>query len=80
MLTTPRILGALGILLVLVLIAGWFWKQAGDDVRQSVERQNNEAGDQSDRARSDYDACIDAAGLYDFGAHKCRGPAPGGRH
>jgi len=77
MLSTPRILGALGILIILVLIAGWFWKQAGDDVRQSIERQNNEAGDASDNDRSRFDLCPD--GLWDFSARKCRGATPGGR-
>lgn len=55
MFTTPRILGALGILLILHGIARWFWRQAGGEALQSIERQNNEAGDASDRARSDFD-------------------------
>ena len=76
MTSTPRILGAFGILLILVLIGGWFWKQAGDEARLSIERQNNEAGDASDRARSDFDVC--PHGLWDFGAEKCVGAAAGG--
>lgn len=78
MLSTPRILAALGIILILVFIGGWFWNLAGDDIRQSIEGQNNEAGNASDDGRSDFDACPD--GMWEFGARKCRRPAAGGRN
>ncbi len=80
MFTTPRVIAALVILLAIVSALVWIYRQGGNDVRTAIERQNNEAGDQSDRARSDYDACVDGGGVYDFGARKCRRPAPGGRN
>jgi hypothetical protein len=68
--TTPRIVGAVAILLILSFAVSWFWKTAGDSALQGIERQNNEAGDHSDRARSDFDACPD--GMWDFRTSKCR--------
>jgi hypothetical protein len=78
MTSTPRILGALGILLILMFVGGWFWKQAGDEVRLSIERQNNEATEASDRARRDFGACPD--GLWNYATGKCRWSAPGSRN
>lgn len=72
MFSTPRIIGALGILLTLVAIGGWFWKQAGDEARNKIERQNNEAGNASDDDRSRFDLC--PVGMWDFGSSKCRRP------
>lgn len=43
-----------------------------------TERQNNAAGDGADGARDRFDGCAD--GMWDFGAGKCRGPAPSGRN
>lgn len=62
------ILGAFGIL---------FWKQAGNDARISIERQDNAAGGNADDARARFDACAD--GLWDYGAGKCRGTSARGR-
>lgn len=63
------ILGAFGI---------WFWKQAGNDARISIERQDNAAGDNADDARARFDAC--PHGLWDYGAGKCRRSSPRGRN
>lgn len=43
-----------------------------------TERQNNAAGDRADSARHRFDDC--AGGVWDFGAGRCIGPAPGGRN
>ncbi|HEV7434614.1 MAG TPA: hypothetical protein VGO22_07060, partial [Pseudorhizobium sp.] len=59
MFSSPRIIGALAILVILTLVVGWIWDKAGDDALNKIERQNNEAGDQSDRARDRYDLCVD---------------------
>ncbi len=69
---STRIFGALGILIILVAIGGWFWKQAGDEARNAIERQNNEAGNASENDRSRFDLCPD--GMWDFGAGKCGRP------
>ena len=49
-------------------------------VRNSIERQNNEAADSADAKRFDYDACSVSGGLWNFGAGKCERSARGGRH
>ncbi|CAD7023097.1 hypothetical protein REJC140_00092 [Pseudorhizobium endolithicum] len=77
MLKSPRIIGALAILIILALVVGWIWDKASDDALNQIERQNNEAGDASDDDRSRFDLCPD--GMWDFGARKCRGPSTGGR-
>jgi len=41
-------------------------------VKNSIERQNNEAAQDADIARLGYDACIDAGGVWNFGTGKCR--------
>lgn len=69
---TPRIIAACAALLFITLIVGWLWKAAGDEVRNQVERQNNAAGNNADRARSDFDAC--PAVLWDFETSRCRRP------
>lgn len=43
-------------------------------VIQAIERQNDDAENRAQEKRLDYDTCIDAGGLWDFGAEKCRGP------
>lgn len=77
MLTSPRIVGAVAIVITLVLVVGWIWNKAGDDALNQVERQNNAAGNASDDHRSRFDACPD--GMWDFGARKCARSAPRGR-
>lgn len=77
MLSSPRIVGALAILIISALFVGWLWDKAGDDALNKIERQNNEAGNVADNDRSRFDLCPD--GLWDFGARKCTGAAAGGR-
>ncbi|GCA52352.1 hypothetical protein KGO5_04817 [Sinorhizobium sp. KGO-5] len=76
MLSTPRIIAALVALAVLTAIVAWIYQQGGDDVRQSIERQNNEAGRTADDVRTRFDYCPD--GMWDFGASKCRRSPPRG--
>lgn len=76
----PRLLGLLALLAALTAGAGWFYRQGGQAVVISIERQNNASGDKSDQARADYDRCVDGGGVFDFAAGQCRRPAPRGRH
>ena len=41
-------------------------------VKNSIERQNNEAAQDADIARLGYDDCADAGRVWDFGTGKCR--------
>ena len=50
--------------------------QGAEGVRFSIERQNNDARNAADDARSAYDRCLDGGGLWNFGAGRCDGPAP----
>lgn len=38
---------------------------------QNIERQNNEAATDANKAALDFDACIDAGGLWNYGSGKC---------
>ncbi len=76
MTSTIRMVTIFLIVSAIMAAVTWIYHAGGEGARNSIERQDNEAGNSSDRARSDFDACHD--GLWDFGAGKCRGPAPGG--
>ncbi|ATE84739.1 hypothetical protein phi3LM21_p53 [Sinorhizobium phage phi3LM21] len=78
MLPTPRIIAALAVLAIVASFLLWIYWRGGDEVRTSIERQNNEAGRTADDDRSRYDLC--APGMWDFGARKCRRAAASGRH
>ena len=55
-------------------VFGWVYRKGGEGALNGVERQNNEAAGQSDRARARYDHCVERGGLYDFSTGKCRRP------
>lgn len=78
MFATPRMLAAAAALAVVASFLLWIYWRGGDDVRTSIERQNNEAGRTADDDRSRFDLC--PPGLWDFGAGKCRRTASGGRN
>ncbi|RMI22604.1 hypothetical protein CN153_08135 [Sinorhizobium meliloti] len=78
MFTTPRLIAAATALAIVAAIVAWIYRQGGDDVRTSIERQNNEAGRTADDVRSRFDLC--PPGMWDFGAGKCRRSSPGGGH
>lgn len=71
----------LGGVLVLAVITWALLELRADGARSvtnEIKRQNNVAAHSAGEVRSEYDTCPD--GLWDFGAGKCRGPAPGRRH
>lgn len=80
MIPWPKIaLGAL-ILAALAWAVIEIRQDGAQSVRNSIERQNNEAAGQSDTARSNYDRCLDGGRVWDFGAGRCAGSSPGGRN
>jgi hypothetical protein len=64
-----------------VVVAGFavhLLRQSGvDSVRLAIERQNNAAGTKADSSALDYDACRDVGRVWNFGAGRCGGAAPG---
>ncbi len=78
MLATPRTIAAVAALAIVASFLLWIYWRGGDDVRTSIERQNNEAGRAADDVRSRFDLC--PPGLWDFAAGKCRRAAPSGRN
>ncbi|PDT42989.1 hypothetical protein CO656_04940 [Sinorhizobium sp. FG01] len=80
MLSSARMVAAAATLAVVAGVLVWIYRQGGDGVRNSVERQNNEAANSADTKRLDYDACSHSGGLWNFGAGKCERPARRGRH
>ncbi|RVG94294.1 hypothetical protein CN221_16105 [Sinorhizobium meliloti] len=78
MLSNPRIIAAVAVLSIVAVVLAWIYRQGGDDVRQSIERQNNEAGRTADDFRTRFDLCPN--GMWDFGAGKCRRSPPRGGH
>ncbi len=78
MLSTPRIIAAVAALSIVASFLLWVYWRGGDDVRISIERQNNEAGRTADDVRSRFDLCPPR--MWDFRASKCRRPAEGSRH
>lgn len=75
MLATPRTIAAVAALAIVASILLWIYWRGGDDVRTSIERQNNEAGRTADDVRSRFDLC--PAGMWGFAAGKCRRAAAG---
>lgn len=81
---TARILVALALVLALLLALGaaaaWLFRQGGQSVIHTIERQNHDAAATADKARFDYDRCIDGGGMFDFATGQCSRPARRGRN
>jgi uncharacterized membrane protein YjfL (UPF0719 family) len=58
--------------LAIILVVKMIRDDGAQSVTNTIERQNNAAAQKSDTDRLGYDACVDAGGLWDFGAGKCR--------
>lgn len=78
MFSTPRLNAAAAAFAIVAAVAAWIYRQGGDDVRTSIERQNNEAARAAYDVRSRFDLC--PPGMWDFGAGKCRRTSPGRGH
>lgn len=67
--------GLVGI--ALLIVAAWFdghsygQKAAQADILKQINQENEHAGNEAERWRSDYRRCVDAGGLYDFEAGSC---------
>ncbi|WP_244563632.1 hypothetical protein [Ensifer aridi] len=70
----PKLLG--GALLVAAI--AWAVLQIREDgaesVKTAIERQNNEAASRAHSKRNDYDSCLAASWLWNFGAGECDRP------
>ncbi|MBP2466880.1 hypothetical protein JOH52_002901 [Sinorhizobium meliloti] len=64
-----------------LILAGISWaileirSNAAQAVRNSIERQNNEAAKSADAKRFDYDVCSSSGGLWNFGTGRCERPS-----
>jgi hypothetical protein len=72
--STLRIIIVFAIVTAIIGAATWLYTAGGSGTLNSIERQNNEAGNASDRARSSFDECFDAGGVFDSSSGKCRRP------
>lgn len=64
----------IGIIAAFAFLYWMIFDQGADSVRNAIERQNNEAARNADDRRLNYDQCIDAGRVWDFGAGQCRRP------
>ncbi len=65
--------------LAVLLLVKVIRDDGAQSVTNTIERQNNEAAQRSDTARLDYDGCLDADRLWDFGSGECGGAPQRGR-
>ncbi|WP_245269646.1 hypothetical protein M728_000395 [Ensifer sp. WSM1721] len=70
----PKILGGVLVLAAIAWAVLEIREDGAQSIKNAVERQNNEAANRADTKRLDYDSCLAAGGLWNFGAGKCDGP------
>ena len=79
MISWSKILMGAAIAGALIWLYAEIRNQGATSVRNSIERQNNDAARKADDAVLDYDGCRDAGRMWDFGAGRCgRASARGG--
>ncbi|MDW9378397.1 hypothetical protein GOC57_31835 [Sinorhizobium meliloti] len=62
MFCTPRLIVAAAALAIVAAVVAWIYRQGGDDVMTSSERQNNEAGRTADDVRTRFDLALRVCG------------------
>ena len=72
--STLRIIIIFAIVAAIIGAATSLYNAGRTGTLNTIERQNNEAGNASDRARSSFDECFDAGGVFDSSSGKCRRP------
>lgn len=77
---TLKIIAAVAALGAIAFVFNKIRESGADSVRATIERQNNEAGNAADEGVLDYDGCRDSGRVWNFGAGRCIGPAPGRRN
>lgn len=65
MFCTARLIVAAAALAIIAAVVAWIYRQGGDDVRTSIERQTNEAGRTAEYDRTRFDLC--PPGMWEFG-------------
>lgn len=71
MIPWPKILAGAAIAGGLIWHYAEIRDQGATSVRNSIERQNNDAARKAEDAVLDYDGCRDAGRVWDFGAGRC---------
>ncbi|WP_327226175.1 hypothetical protein [Sinorhizobium medicae] len=69
----PKILSGVLVLAAITWTVLELREDGARSERTAIERQNNEAANRSYEAH-DYDSCLAAGGLWNFGAGECDGP------
>ncbi|WP_143348327.1 hypothetical protein [Ensifer adhaerens] len=75
-----KLIGGVLVLAAITWLVVEIRRDATEDYKSSIERQNNASGDAASDARSDFDLCLDRGGVWDYGAGKCRRSAAGRRN
>lgn len=67
-------IAAIACVVFAALVAFTMTFELGRDAANSkINQQNQEAGDEADRASSVFERCIDGGGVFDFATGQCRG-------
>ncbi|MDX0849170.1 hypothetical protein GOD74_12190 [Sinorhizobium medicae] len=70
----PKILGGVLVLAAITWVVVEIREDGARSAKTAIERQNNEAANRAHSNRNDYDSCLAAGGLWNFGAGECDGP------
>ncbi|MET3662516.1 hypothetical protein [Aquamicrobium ahrensii] len=71
---TFRLILVGAVILAVIALVYVIREDGARSVTTKIERQNDAARNSADGARSAYDKCIDAGGMWNFSAGKCEGP------
>lgn len=70
----PKILGGVLVLAAITWVIVEIREDGARDTKNEIERQDNESASRAHSKRNDYDSCLAAGGLWNFGAGECDGP------
>lgn len=70
----PRLVIAALVAAAVIWLVVEIRKDGAQSAISKIERQNNEAANRAHSKRIDYDSCLAAGKLWDFGAGECDGP------
>lgn len=64
---------------IAVAVIKWNRDDAANDAREAVRRNNDKLGQAAEGGAIDYDDCMRAGRMWDFGRSRCGRTAPGAR-